>query len=168
MQMAAVAGKRNEVNHTARYVQLTTRGPLPCAKAKMVGAQPSVHATLRFSPPSEHVTKLPLPCRTPAPGTTGLSGRAIIARSGMPQSPFNEEYVRKLATGDLETHKHFVSFFSGLLRVKLRTKLRSPELVEDVRQETFLRVFQSFSKETGGLQKPERLGAFINSTCNNV
>jgi RNA polymerase sigma-70 factor, ECF subfamily len=81
---------------------------------------------------------------------------------------FNEEYVRKLAAGDPDVQRHFISYFTGLLRIKLRTRLRSPQLVEDVRQETFLRVLESLRKETGGLQKPERLGAFVNTTCDYV
>ncbi|MGI8744567.1 MAG: RNA polymerase sigma factor [Bryobacteraceae bacterium] len=86
----------------------------------------------------------------------------------MEHSSFDEEYVRKLAVGDAEVQRDFVSHFSGLLRIKLRSKLRSPELIEDVRQETFLRVFQSLKKQQGGLQNPERLGAYVNSICNNV
>lgn len=81
---------------------------------------------------------------------------------------FDEEYVRKLAAGDAEVQRNFVAHFSVLLRIKLQSKLRSPQLIEDVRQETFLRVFQSLGKERGGLQRPERLGAFVNSVCNNV
>lgn len=86
----------------------------------------------------------------------------------MEHSSFDEEYVRKLAAGDPEVQKHFISHFGGLLRIKLRSKLRSPQLIEDVRQETFLRVLQSFKKEQGGLHSPERLGAYVNSVCNNV
>ena len=86
----------------------------------------------------------------------------------MEHSSFDEEYVRKLAAGDPEVQKHFISHFGGLLRIKLRSKLRSPQLIEDVRQETFLRVLQSFNKEQGGLHNPERLGAYVNSVCNNV
>src|ERR1700709_1868997 len=85
----------------------------------------------------------------------------------MDQVDFNEEYVRKLAAGDREVQQHFTNHFSPLLRIKLRTKLRSPQLIEDVRQETFLRVLQTVRK-TNGLQNPERLGAFVNSVCNNV
>lgn len=86
----------------------------------------------------------------------------------MQHSSFDEEYVRKLAAGNAEVQRDFVSHFSGLLRVKLRSKLRSPQLIEDVRQETFLRVFQSLKKDHGGLQNPERLGGYVNSICNNV
>ena len=39
--------------------------------------------------------------------------------------------------------------------------------MEDVRQETFARVFAVLRKE-GGLRQPERLGAFVNTVCNHV
>lgn len=80
---------------------------------------------------------------------------------------FTDDYVRRLAAGDPEVERHFTSYFAGLISIKLRTRLRSPDLVEDVRQETFLRVIQTL-KKGGGLQHPERLGAFVNSVCNNV
>jgi RNA polymerase sigma-70 factor (ECF subfamily) len=82
-------------------------------------------------------------------------------------SSFNEDYVRRLASGDPEVEKHFTAYFGALLFLKLRTRLRSPQMVEDARQETFLRVLQALRKE-GGLHNPERLGAFVNSVCNNV
>jgi len=82
-------------------------------------------------------------------------------------SAFNEDYVRRLASGDPEVEKHFTAYFGSLLFLKLRTRLRSRQLVDDVRQETFLRVLQVLRKE-GGVHNPERLGAFVNSVCNNV
>src|SRR5579872_3908585 len=85
----------------------------------------------------------------------------------MSQLDFNAEYLRRLAAGDLEVQQHFTNYFSPLLRIKLRTKLRSPHLIDDVRQETFLRVLQTVRKDKG-VQNPERLGAFVNSVCNNV
>ena len=80
---------------------------------------------------------------------------------------FNEDYLRKLTEGDPEVESHFVSHFSGLLRVKLRIKLRSVQTIEDIRQETFLRVFLTLRKKDG-IQSPEKLGAFVNAVCNNV
>lgn len=79
---------------------------------------------------------------------------------------FDARYVSLLKDGDPETERHFVAYFSELIRIKLRTKLRSPELVEEVRQETFLRVLNTIRKS--GLEHPERLGAFVNTVCNNV
>ena len=80
---------------------------------------------------------------------------------------FDHEYVRLLTEGDPETERHFVSYFTELIRIKLRSKLRSPHLIEEVRQETFLRVLNTLRRK-GGLQHPERLGAFVNTVCNNV
>ena len=80
---------------------------------------------------------------------------------------FNEDYLRKLTEGDPEVESHFVLHFSALLRVKLRNKLRSTQTIEDIRQETFLRVFLALRKKDG-IQTPEKLGAFVNAVCNNV
>jgi RNA polymerase sigma-70 factor (ECF subfamily) len=51
--------------------------------------------------------------------------------------------------------------------LKLRSRLQSPQAIEDVRQETFARVFSVLRKD-GGLRQPERLGAFVNVVCNHV
>ena len=80
---------------------------------------------------------------------------------------FDAQYVRLLTEGDPETERHFTAYFSELIRIKLRSKLRSPQLIEDVRQETFLRVLNTLRRKDG-LQHPERLGAFVNTVCNNV
>jgi RNA polymerase sigma-70 factor, ECF subfamily len=45
--------------------------------------------------------------------------------------------------------------------------LRSSHLVDDARQETFLRVLNVL-RNKGGLDHPERLGAFVNAVCDNV
>jgi RNA polymerase sigma-70 factor (ECF subfamily) len=45
--------------------------------------------------------------------------------------------------------------------------LNSKEAIEDVRQETFMRVL-SLLRSPGGLRQADRLGAFVNSVCNNV
>ncbi len=80
---------------------------------------------------------------------------------------FDESYVQRLRAGDFRTQEHFVSYFSELIQVKLRSRVRSPHAVEDIRQETFSRVIAVLRSEDG-LRQPEKLGAFVNSTCNNV
>ena len=37
---------------------------------------------------------------------------------------FNEDYLRRLIEGDQETERQFTSYFSDLLRIKLRSRLR--------------------------------------------
>jgi RNA polymerase sigma-70 factor (ECF subfamily) len=80
---------------------------------------------------------------------------------------FDAQYLEKLRAGDLPTQKHFVSYFSELIHLKLRARLASPEAVEDVRQETFARVYVMLSRPDG-LRDPSYLGSFVNSVCNHV
>jgi RNA polymerase sigma-70 factor (ECF subfamily) len=80
---------------------------------------------------------------------------------------FDASYIDNLRAGDLRTQEHFVAYFTELLHLKLRSRLQSPHAIEDVRQETFARVLTSLRKE-GALRRPECLGAFVNTVCNNV
>jgi len=79
---------------------------------------------------------------------------------------FTREYVERLREGDPSTELHFVTYFDQLLRIKLRARMLASETVEDLRQETYIRVFVKLRAD--GIRQPERLGAFVNSTCNNV
>ena len=80
---------------------------------------------------------------------------------------FDAKYIENLCAGDRETQEHFFGYFTELLRLKLRSRLQSPHAIEDVCQETFARVL-SVLRRDGGLRQPERLGAFVNTTCNYV
>src|ERR1700722_8616686 len=80
---------------------------------------------------------------------------------------FDADYIENLRAGDLRTQEHFVGYFTELLHLKLRSRLQSPQAIEDVRQETFARVLTGLSKP-GALRQPESLGAFVNTVCNNV
>ncbi|HET7258443.1 MAG TPA: sigma-70 family RNA polymerase sigma factor, partial [Candidatus Acidoferrum sp.] len=79
---------------------------------------------------------------------------------------FTREYVERLREGDPLTEQHFVAYFDQLLRIKLRAKMLASETVEDLRQETYIRVLVTLRKD--GVRQPERFGAFVNSICNNV
>jgi RNA polymerase sigma-70 factor (ECF subfamily) len=91
----------------------------------------------------------------------------IHALSLRPRFAFDGEYVRRLIAEDPETERHFTEYFGDLLSLKLRSRLRSPALVEDARQETFVRVLIALKKK-GSLATAESLGAFVNAVCNNV
>lgn len=80
---------------------------------------------------------------------------------------FDDEYVRRLTDGDSAAGEHFASYFAAVLYLKLRMRLRSPELIEDVQQETLLRVL-GILRQGEGVRRPERFGAFVNAVCNNV
>lgn len=80
---------------------------------------------------------------------------------------FDRDYVDLLVAGDPAVERHFTGYFGDLLHIKLRTRVRSPELRDDIVQETFLRVF-AYLRRNRGLDHPERIGAFVNTVCNNV
>jgi RNA polymerase sigma-70 factor (ECF subfamily) len=89
-----------------------------------------------------------------------------LAESALQFHSFDAGYVDNLCAGDRRTQEHFAAYFSQLLQLKLRSRLHSPQAIEDVRQETFARVFSVLRKD--GLRQPERLGAFVNMVCNHV
>jgi RNA polymerase sigma-70 factor (ECF subfamily) len=80
---------------------------------------------------------------------------------------FDASYINKLRAGDAPTEQHFIAYFSELILMKLRPRLRNQEQIEDVKQETFSRTF-SLIRSEGGLRHAERLGPLVNSICNNV
>src|SRR3989440_12273897 len=79
---------------------------------------------------------------------------------------FSQAYVERLREGDPSTEQHFVAYFEQLLHIKLRSRMLTSDKVEDLRQETFIRVIAVLRKD--GVRQPERFGAFVNSICNNV
>ncbi len=80
---------------------------------------------------------------------------------------FDDVYLERLRSGDFRTEQHFVSYFSELIRLKLRSRVPSAEIVDELKQEIFVRVFSTL-RSAEGIRQASRLGAFVNSVCNNV
>jgi RNA polymerase sigma-70 factor (ECF subfamily) len=80
---------------------------------------------------------------------------------------FDASYVSRLRSGDASTEQHFVDYFTELITLKLRSKLRTREMIDDARQETFSRTL-SVIRSDGGLRNAERLGPLVNTICNHV
>jgi len=80
---------------------------------------------------------------------------------------FDEEYLRRLREGDPSAEEHFAAYFGELLLIKLRARLHCRHLIEDIQQETLLRVVRAL-RQGGGLEQAGCLGAFVNSVCNHV
>ena len=120
-------------------------------------------AERRPSPASARGRVVHLPSTHPMLYSSRLGSR----ESALQFQSFDATYVERLWAGDNGTQEHFVGYFTQLLRIKLRSRLHSLHAIEDVCQETFARVLAVLRKD-GGLRQPERLGAFVNSVCNNV
>jgi RNA polymerase sigma-70 factor (ECF subfamily) len=79
---------------------------------------------------------------------------------------FDEEYLRRLGAHDPATEAHFVAYFSERLRITLRARGVDVSTIEDVRQETFCRVWGAL--QTGSVNNPEGFGSYVHSVCRNV
>ncbi|HTM36227.1 MAG TPA: RNA polymerase sigma factor [Terriglobales bacterium] len=80
---------------------------------------------------------------------------------------FDDVYLERLRSSDFRTEQHFVSYFTQLIQLKLRSRVPSNDVVEELRQEIFVRVFAVLRSQEG-IRDATRLGAFVNSVCNNV
>jgi RNA polymerase sigma-70 factor, ECF subfamily len=91
----------------------------------------------------------------------------ILRRRRFPYHLFDEAYIRSLQNRDAETENHLVAYFSRAIQVKLRARLRYHDLIEDVLQETFKRLFTHF-RSGKSLNNPASLPAFVHVVCHNV
>jgi RNA polymerase sigma-70 factor (ECF subfamily) len=73
----------------------------------------------------------------------------------MSQETFDQPYIDALVDGQVQIQEHFTAYFGDLLYIKVRSRVRSAQLREDIVQETFLRAI-AFLKR-GQLDHPERL-----------
>ncbi|HJT53424.1 MAG TPA: sigma-70 family RNA polymerase sigma factor [Candidatus Angelobacter sp.] len=80
---------------------------------------------------------------------------------------FDAGYLNALRRGEPDTERHFFEYFSPLIRRKLRKYLHSAELIEEAKQETFVRVLAAV-RSRSGVRHPERFGAFVHAVCRNV
>jgi RNA polymerase sigma-70 factor (ECF subfamily) len=83
-------------------------------------------------------------------------------------TPASAEYVRQLHNRVSEVENHFAQFFGALIVRQLRGRIRSAELIEDIRQETLLRVLIAIRASEQKLKSPDRLFAYVAGVCNNV
>ncbi len=101
------------------------------------------------------------------PDSAKLYHRSSQVRAPLERQSFDQQYLDRLAQGESETCVHFAQYFTKLLVMKLRAKFNSPCQAEDAAQETLLRVLKHL-RDKGGIEFPERLGAFVHSVCDHV
>jgi RNA polymerase sigma-70 factor, ECF subfamily len=109
----------------------------------------------------------PLRGDRPFVAKTPLQWRRLREGFRLQFTAFDASYLERLQGGDARTAQHFTAYFGELIQLKLRSRLRSREAIEDVRQETFVRVL-ALVRTKDGVRQPERLGALVNSVCNHV
>jgi len=107
------------------------------------------------------------PFRPPICPAPESPGRLLCSSPRRVNYLFDEAYLCALKARDAEAEATLISHFSRPVQVKLRARLRSPELVQDASQETFLRVLTYF-RSGKTLESPGSLPGFVYVTCHNV
>jgi RNA polymerase sigma factor (sigma-70 family) len=80
---------------------------------------------------------------------------------------FDENFINALGAQKADAENLLFEYFSSLVKLKLQGRLRSPELIEDAYQETFLRVLKFF-RSGKRLVDPASLPGFVHSVCQNI
>jgi RNA polymerase sigma-70 factor, ECF subfamily len=80
---------------------------------------------------------------------------------------FDDDYLRRLRDGDAQVEQHFASYFGELILLKLRHRVRTRQLMEDIRQETLCRVLRA-AREKNEVADARKLGAYVCGVCNYV
>ena len=139
--------------------------PFAIDRKHLQQGRPGLYHAVEAPLPRPRLPQAPQVCklRSVHLGSLGLAREG----RGLQFYEFDALYVEKLKAGDSQTQEHFVDYFSELIQLKLRSRLSSKEAIEDVRQETFVRVLKILQTDKG-LKQPDRLGAFVNSVCNHV
>jgi RNA polymerase sigma-70 factor (ECF subfamily) len=79
---------------------------------------------------------------------------------------FDEAYLDRLKERDPATEEHFVSYFSKRLNFMIRAVDRADINVDEIRQETFIRVWSQVSQ--GNLRHPQSFGSYVSAVCKQV
>ena len=95
------------------------------------------------------------------------SERLIYSVLGGVTGLFDDADLEALKARNPDAQSRLVASFSKPVLIKLRARLRSPELVQDAFQETFLRVLSYFGSGKT-LDKAGSLAGFVHGTCHNV
>ncbi|MGO4882230.1 MAG: RNA polymerase sigma factor [Bryobacteraceae bacterium] len=79
---------------------------------------------------------------------------------------FDAGFLTRLQQRDPEACTFLVSSLTPALEARLRCKLRDYGAIEDIRNETFYRVFCLV--DGGRIRTPEQLGSFVRGVCDRV
>lgn len=79
---------------------------------------------------------------------------------------FDAGFLTRLKQRDPDTCSFLVSSLTPVLEARLRYRLRDRRAIEDIRNETFYRVFCLVDR--GRVREPEQLGSFVRGVCDRV
>lgn len=111
---------------------------------------------------------LPFPLTGPSSNPAGVYGSEVycLRPAVVDLYPFDEAYLCRLRDRDPKTEEHFTDYFNKLLKAKLRSDGYSESALNDIRQETLLRVLKAIYANK--IQNPKSLRSFVYGVCERV
>jgi RNA polymerase sigma factor (sigma-70 family) len=79
---------------------------------------------------------------------------------------FDAAYLDGLSAGDPAVEQHFAQYFGELLLIVLRSRQFRRDTINDIRQETLLRVLKAVRAKE--IRDPRCLRGYVHSVCKNV
>jgi len=79
---------------------------------------------------------------------------------------FDAAYLEALSAGDPAVEQHFAQYFGELLLIVLRARQFRRDAIQDIRQETLLRVLKAIRAKE--IRDPRCLRGYVHSVCKNV
>ena len=79
---------------------------------------------------------------------------------------FDAGYLEGLAAGDPAVERHFSEYFGELLLIVLRARQYRRDVINDIRQETLMRVLKAV--RGGEIRDPRCFRGYVHSVCKNV
>jgi RNA polymerase sigma factor (sigma-70 family) len=79
---------------------------------------------------------------------------------------FDAAYLEGLSAGDPAVEQHFAQYFGELLLIVLRARQFRRDTINDIRQETLLRVLKAARAKE--IRDPRCLRGYVHSVCKNV
>jgi len=89
-----------------------------------------------------------------------------LTESESDQLTFDASFLARLRRRDPATCTRLFFSFAPILEAKLRYQFEEHDAIEDVRNETFYRVFDLVDRER--VREPERFGSFVCGVCSKV
>ncbi|HEV7768535.1 MAG TPA: sigma-70 family RNA polymerase sigma factor [Thermoanaerobaculia bacterium] len=80
---------------------------------------------------------------------------------------FDDDYVRRLREGDRWTENHFANYFTPLLALRLRGRIRPSTDIPDIIQDVFVAVYTGLRGDNP-LRDGRALGAYVFGICRNL
>jgi RNA polymerase sigma-70 factor (ECF subfamily) len=98
------------------------------------------------------------------PSLSAVSGKEVMENA---DNLFHAGYIEGLKARNSTIEEHFVSYFCPRLRSLLRRNGAPVDDVDDLQQETFLRVLTAI-ESSKAVRFPERFGGFVGAVCKNT